>query len=127
MKAKHLYLLLTPLFGALYQLFTKLAADKLHGTDFSMEWVRQAAQIPWMWLALLSEVVAFVVWMRVLEHYDLGRAFLLSSITYILVLAAGHLVFNEVITPFQMFGSVLILVGVCLVGLPTSEPKAEAK
>lgn len=105
-----------PVLNALYQLFIKLAAEKMDHAAFGVAWLKQALLTHWMWAACASELAAFVLWMHILSTYDLGKAFLISAISYILVLCTGWFVFHEPILPLQLVGSALILVGVGLIG-----------
>jgi multidrug transporter EmrE-like cation transporter len=60
-------------------------------------------------------VASTVCWLYVLRVAPLSRAYLLSSLTYVLVPLAGVLAFGEQIRRLHALGMVLILVGVaCL-------------
>ena len=61
------------------------------------------------------EIALFFVWMRVLTELDLSKAYPLSAISYILILATGWLVFGESISQLQLIGSGLILAGVWVI------------
>ena len=108
--------LLVPVLGVLFQFFTKLAAHTMGDMAFSLAWLARAAISPWVWAALISEVLSFVLWIRILATYDLSKAFPLSGISYVLILLTGWLWFHEPVAPLQLIGSALILTGVWLIG-----------
>jgi undecaprenyl phosphate-alpha-L-ara4N flippase subunit ArnF len=69
---------------------------------------------------VLSGLVAWTAstlcWLYVLRVTPLSRAYLLSSLTYVLIPVASVYVFGERIRPLHVAGMVLILVGVgCLI------------
>lgn len=108
---------LIPVWNTLYQLFIKLAAGSMDGVDFGADWLRQAIATPWIWAALVSEAAAFITWMQILSSHDLSKAFPLSAISYVMVLATGWLVFHETLLPLQFVGGALILAGVWFIGM----------
>ena len=116
MKRLTLLWLAIPLLNTLYQVFIKLAAGDLKGLDFGIVWIQHAAVSPWMLAALVSEIASFVIWMQILAKQDLGKAFPLSGISYLLVLLTSWTIFKEPIMPLQIIGSALILAGVWLIG-----------
>ena len=114
---------LIPILSTLYQLSTKLVAHNLDGMGFGVSWLTQAAVTPWMWVALASELAAFVIWTRILSDHDLSKAFPLTAVSYVLILCVSWFGFNETILPLQLLGSALILVGVWMIG--TTKPQEE--
>ncbi|MDW6025468.1 EamA family transporter [Mesorhizobium sp. BAC0120] len=113
MKADHLFWLAIPLLNTLSQLLIKFAAENITGSG--SEWLQSAATSPWLIAAIGVEVACFVVWIQVLAGLDLSKAFPLSAVSYILILAVSWLVFDESISPLQLVGSALILAGVWLI------------
>ena len=96
------------------QIFLKTGARHLaglRGLDFLLAAARDAR--------VLSGIAAWgastVCWLYVLRVAPLSRAYLLSSLTYVLVPLAGVLAFGEQLRRLHAVGMVLILVGVaCL-------------
>ena len=120
MKKDTLYWLLVPLCSAFYQASIKMTAGSMAGVDFGSAWLWKAAHEPWMLAAVLSELVAFYAWMKVLSTHDLGKAFVLSASSYVLVLAISWFFFHEPVFSQQIIGALLILCGVRLLGTPNS-------
>lgn len=117
---------LVPILSTLYQLSTKLVAHGMDGMDFGVSWLAQASTTPWMWVALTSELAAFVIWMRILSDHDLSKAFPLTAISYLLILSVSWFGFHETIVPLQLVGGALILSGVWMIGTANTPKKAAA-
>ncbi len=117
---------LVPICGTLYQIFVKLTADQLHGVAFNAGWLEQAGTSKWFWAALVSEVAAFLIWMQILAQHDLSKAFPLTAISYVFILAVSWFGFKEEILPLQLLGGTLILCGVWLIGTADNSKGATA-
>ncbi len=105
-----------PVFNTLAQIFVKFAAEQLDQiTTTGLGWVIAAATSPWMLAAVAVEIACFFFWMKVLADFDLSKAFPISAISYVAVLAASWFWFQEPTDLLQITGSVLILSGVWLV------------
>ena len=118
------YWLGVPVMSTLFQFLIKLGADDLH--DASMQaWLWQALSSYWILAAIAVEIVAFFVWMNVLAELELSRAFPLTGISYVLIIATGWFVFGERVVALQLIGSGLILTGVWLIAGASVETKAD--
>ena len=117
---------LIPICNTLYQVFIKLAAHDMGGTDFGIAWLQQAAVTPWMWAALASELASFVIWIKILSDHELSKAFPLSAISYLLILSVSWFGFYETILPLQLVGGTLILAGVWMIGTANTQKEAAA-
>jgi multidrug transporter EmrE-like cation transporter len=104
-----------PVLSTLSQLFIKAAAEHVAGSGWA--WLQNIITSPWMIAAVAAEIGCFVIWMHVLTEIDLSRAFPLTAVSYITILAASWLAFNEDISLLQVIGSGLILAGVWLISL----------
>lgn len=106
--------LAVPVLSTLFQFFVKHGAEQLG--DGNMEtWLWQALSSYWILGAITVEVVSFFIWMNVLSELDLSRAFPLSGISYVLIIATGWFVFGERVVALQVIGGGLILTGVWLI------------
>jgi drug/metabolite transporter (DMT)-like permease len=106
--------LAVPVLNTLFQFFIKLGAEQLNGEGMEA-WLWQALSSYWILVAIAVEVVTFFIWMNVLAELDLSRAFPLSGISYVLIIATGWFVFGERVVTLQVIGSGLILTGVWLI------------
>ncbi|ESQ87602.1 EamA family transporter [Asticcacaulis benevestitus] len=66
------------------------------------------------WCLVGVEGGSLVLWMLILARIDLARAFPLTALSYILIIAVGHFVYNERVSPIECVGSLLILAGILL-------------
>jgi drug/metabolite transporter (DMT)-like permease len=126
MSANRLIWIGVPVLNTLFQIFIKLAAEQTTEFRLSGEWLFQTMSSPWMLASIAVEIVTFFIWMRVLSELDLSKAFPLSAISYVLVLASSWLYFGEEINMLQLLGSGLILCGVWCIGTATTgDPQTE--
>ena len=100
--------------SALGQLFLKSATQRLAGLH-SLEFLLAAARDLHVLLGLAAWAASTICWLYVLRVAPLSRAYLLSSLTYVLVPLAGVYIFGERIPRLHGVGMVLIIIGVaCL-------------
>ncbi len=79
---------------------------------------------PRFWGLVVIELGSFGLWMLILARLDLSRAFLLTALSYCLIMALGALLFHERIGWTGYLGSAMILGGIVLVaGAGDSEPR----
>ncbi|MBB3611810.1 EamA family transporter [Rhizobium sp. BK602] len=120
MMSMRLSWLAVPLLNTLFQFFIKHGAAQLSdATGFG--WLRQALTSHWILAAIAVEVACFFIWMSVLSELDLSRAFPLSGISYVLIIATGWFVFGEPVVALQVIGSGLILAGVWMIAGASGE------
>lgn len=72
---------------------------------------------PWLWCALLCMGLALLLWLVVLQRLEVGVAYAMLSINFVLVTLAGRLLFSEAIDGRHWFGVVLITAGVAVMGM----------
>jgi multidrug transporter EmrE-like cation transporter len=114
--AWRLLFLVLPLLGAGYQIAAKSAAIGLPEGGLSLHWLAALARNPWTWAMLAFEAASFVTWMSILARIKLSEAFPLSAVSYVLVVAAGWLIFHEPPRLLEAVGGATILAGVWLIG-----------
>ncbi len=73
------------------------------------------ASTPVVWLGLASYAIGAVLWMVVLSRLDLGYAYPLLAISYILIPLLAHFLLGETIPPLRWVGIAVIFVGVIIV------------
>jgi len=99
----------------LTQMSFKLASN--HGGDFVMQldWFLSIFSQPWIYGAVLGYLGSFVAWMTLLKHAPVGPAFAASHLEVVLVLVLSAIYFGDRLAPMQIFGALLIVIGiVCL-------------
>ena len=102
-------------FSAAGQLLLKSGARHLAGLG-NLEFLLAAATDARVLAGLVAWAASTVCWLYVLRVAPLSRAYLLSSLTYVLVPLASVYVFGEQVRRLHAVGMVLILVGVaCLI------------
>ncbi len=69
----------------------------------------------WLWGAMGSYVVSFVLWIAVLSRCEVGYAYPFLSVGYVVTAIAGYCFFQEDISMTRIVGIVVICVGVILI------------
>jgi multidrug transporter EmrE-like cation transporter len=101
-------------FSAAGQLFLKSGAQHLAALGHR-EFLLAAARDAHVLSGIVAWAASTICWLYVLRVAPLSRAYLLSSLTYVLVPLAGVYVFGEQLRRLHAVGMVLILTGVaCL-------------
>ncbi|MEW5945224.1 MAG: 4-amino-4-deoxy-L-arabinose transferase [bacterium] len=70
---------------------------------------------PYVLAGLCAIAVSLLIWLHVISRLDLSFAYPFVSISYILILLAGWLVFGEHATPARAAGVILIGAGVIII------------
>lgn len=66
-------------------------------------------------LGLLVYMISAASWMVVLSRVDLSFAYPIMGTSYIIIMAASRLLFNEAVTPARWAGAALISLGVLMI------------
>lgn len=98
------------------QIALKLGSDHLTGMAFGLPWLAVALSSPWVQCGIFCYVLAFVLWMLILDKMELSLAFPLSGTVYLVVMAASALGLHEAPTPLHWAGVGLIVTGVVVLG-----------
>lgn len=71
---------------------------------------------PTFWLAMGLLAISMGFWIYVLANLDVGKAYPMLSINYVIMLVLSRLIFKEIIPVPRLFGILLIVSGVVLIG-----------
>ena len=110
-----------PVLAALFQASTKMLAAEMQHMPFSWSWLVQATHSPWAVVVLMTEALSFVLWLNVLTHVPLSKAFPITAVAYIAIELMSWTLFKETVMPLQLIGSVLILAGVWFISSASEE------
>ncbi|KAA5841708.1 EamA family transporter [Pseudomonas chlororaphis] len=69
---------------------------------------------PWLWLALASLGLGLLVWLLVLQRVEVGIAYPMLSLNFVLITLIARFVFHETIDRRHWLGVALVLAGVLL-------------
>ena len=100
-------------FSAAGQLFLKSGAQQLAGVE-GVSFLLAAARHVHVLSGLFAWALSTVCWLYVLRVEPLSKAYLLSSLTYLLIPIASVYVFGEQIRRLHAVAMVLIIAGVAL-------------
>jgi len=102
-------------FDTLVQVSFKLTGAHAFPPQANWAWVLRIVSQPWIYIALVGYVGNFFTWMSLLKHAPIGPAFAASHLDVISVMLASAWLFHEALTPMQLFGAGVIVLGiVCL-------------
>lgn len=97
------------------QMALKAGGNALSGTDFGIAWLDRFLATPAIWLGIAGYVLAFGLWIAILQGSELTRAFTLQGATFATVPLGGWLFFGEQISLARAAGIALIIAGVTLI------------
>jgi drug/metabolite transporter (DMT)-like permease len=114
----HIYILATVVFTVYSQLIMRwqvskapaLPDDLMGKLQFLMELLLN----PWVLSGVVATLFAGLSWMMAMSRFQLSYAFPFVSLNYVLVLAAGVLLFGETFSASRVAGVVAILVGLVI-------------
>lgn len=112
-------------FDTLAQTCFKIAGN--HALPFSPDasWILRVTEQPWTWIALCGYLCAFATWMRLLRDAPIGPAFAASHLEVVSVLLVSAWWLHERITPLQLLGALVIMLGIGLLAVSESREGAE--
>ena len=99
------------------QLSFKFAAAHADGGSATEHWASMANG-PWLWLGIGAFAAEFFVWLAFLTLVPLSVGVMLGSISIVLIMIAGRLLFGERLSVWRLGGMLLIACGVVVVGIP---------
>jgi multidrug transporter EmrE-like cation transporter len=99
----------------------KAGGNAMSGVDFGYAWLDRFMHTPAIWLGVLGYILAFVLWIAILQGSELTRAFTLQGATFVTVPLGGWLLFGEHISLERAAGIALIIAGVTLISRRRSE------
>jgi drug/metabolite transporter (DMT)-like permease len=98
------------------QISLKKAGLDVGAFDFSRAAFARALAQPWLWSAIGCYIGAFLSWITILRKSTLSAAFATSAIVFVAVMAASWVVFGEHVGAMQVAGSLIILLGILMLG-----------
>jgi undecaprenyl phosphate-alpha-L-ara4N flippase subunit ArnE len=70
----------------------------------------------WLWLAVACLGAGLLIWLLVLQRLDVGIAYPMLGLNFVLITLAGRYLFDEPVDAQHWLGIALILVGVFQLG-----------
>jgi len=71
---------------------------------------------PYIFLGLILYGVAMLFWLVILSRVELSYAYPMLSFSYVLIVLASWLIFDENLSPLRLMGVLFICLGVTMVG-----------
>lgn len=116
-----LLVLLSEIFSTIGQVFMKKGSRGLYYSSSSgikeyLVLVKTSLSRPSILWGFLLIAISLIVWIVALTHGDLSLVFPIGSIQYLLVMFAASFFLNERIDRMKLAGTLLIAVGIVLLG-----------
>ncbi len=119
MKTAVVYILISVLTSAAGQLMLKKGMNILGSLTLNMQQLPsilwKMATNPFVFFGLAIYLIGTVFWLAALSRVDLSFAYPFASLSYVIMLVASWLMFNEQITLSRMLGTLVIGIGVLLI------------
>ena len=119
MKIAIIYILISVVTSTVGQLLLKqgmnnmgsitLSADQFLSTTWKM------ATNPYVFIGLVIYLAGTIFWLAALSRVDLSYAYPFASLSYVVMLVASWMMFDEKITISRLIGTVVIGIGVLLI------------
>jgi len=111
----YVVLLVSIMMATLAQFLFKLGVSTLDTADKNIgQIVKAGVTNIYVWGGVLGYALNLSLWLYVLAHLELSKAYPMTSLAYIFTLFLGLFFFNEQITPAKLFGILFVIVGVIL-------------
>jgi len=108
------------------QIAFEAASRAIGDLPLGPEFLHAVAITPATWVAALLYFATYASWILILKYSTLGKAFPLTTLSYVTVPLASWLIFSEGVGLVPAIGIALILAGVWLIGPEAEERDAAA-
>jgi len=98
------------------QIAQKYAVESWRGQPSGWD---RTLRSPWLWLALVALGAGLLVWLLVLQRLEVGIAYPMLSLNFVLITLVARFVFHETIDRRHWLGVALVMGGVVLLGQHT--------
>lgn len=106
-------LLAACLLSCLGQVAQKFAVESWRGRTMGLG---VALRSGWLWLALFSLGFGLLLWLLVLQRLEVGIAYPMLSLNFVVITLVAHYLFKETIDHRHWLGVGLVIAGVVLLG-----------
>jgi multidrug transporter EmrE-like cation transporter len=119
MKISILYILVAVLFSALGQILLKKGMNSIGSITLSLNQLPSTlwrmATNPHVFIGLIIYLGGTIFWLAALSRVDLSYAYPFAGLSYVIMLIASKILFDEKISLGRMLGTFVIGIGVFLI------------
>jgi len=98
-------------------LLQKLAVNKAAAIPSEVNYLKRIFSQVEIWWAIVFLVIGSLLWLVVLFHMEVSKAFPLLSLGFVLVMLVSRYHLGEIISLTRWIGVVLIIIGILLVSM----------
>lgn len=114
----HLYIFATILFGIFSQLLMRwqvgLAGPLPESLVEKCVFMLRIFLSPWVILAFLCTFLSGVAWLMTLTKFDISYAYPFTSLSFVIMLALGVILFGEPFNLNKLYGTLLVIAGLII-------------
>ena len=103
-----------PIFATFAQICMKLTSLSFGEKTLGISWLFAMSSSPWFWSSIGFDIAGFFCWILVLKNNKISIVFPLTSVSFVAVLIASAVIFNETITMQHYVGTLSLLFGIYL-------------
>lgn len=115
----HSYIASTILFTVYSQLIMRwqvqLAGALPGDISGKMYYIAKLLINPWVLSGMLASFLAGVSWMLSMSKFEISYAYPFMSLNYLIVLAAGYMIFSESMSGLKLIGTILVISGLIVI------------
>jgi uncharacterized membrane protein len=119
MKTALIYILISVVTSAVGQILLKIGMNNMGSITLRLDdlvsVVWRMVTNPYVFIGLAIYLAGTVFWLAALSLVDLSYAYPFASLTYVIMLAASWLIFDEKISLGRLLGTAVIGIGVLLI------------
>lgn len=108
-------ILVSVVFAGSGQLLFKAAVNEIGELQLSIDMFINMATNLYLWMGLTVFGISAFLWLIALMKAELSFAYPFLSLSYVIVLLGGALIFNEQITALRLVGFLVIITGLFIV------------
>jgi len=116
---KHSFIFLCIIFTVASQLLMRwrvgLEGPLPPATSDRISFVLSLLGSPWIWLSVIFTFLAGISWMLALTRFELSYAFPFTGASFLIMLLASTLLFNEHVSMARAIGTFLVMGGLIIV------------
>lgn len=109
------FILASIVMGAIGQVLIKAGANNLGSVKLDMYSIISLITNFYLFSGICLFSFSFILWIKVLTKNDLSCVYPMVSLSYIIVVLASKLFFNEAITTNKLIGILAIIIGIIVI------------
>lgn len=115
----HIFAIATPFLASVSQILIKWQVNQFEefprGLFDKIMHLLEFMFRPWVMVAILSTFLGGVTWIMAMTKLDLSYAYPYVALTFIIVPLSGMYLFDEILSPGEIVGGGMVLIGIIII------------